>query len=47
MSKASNRNSKLDISLMCDIAQVSRSGYYSFIQNMDKENIREINDALD
>ncbi|HHX07791.1 MAG TPA: IS3 family transposase [Erysipelothrix sp.] len=47
MSKASNRESKLDISLMCDIAQVSRSGHYSFIQNMDKENIREINDALD
>ena len=40
-------NNKLTVSLMCEIAGVSRSGYYSHIKQTDNKNLRELKDQDD
>lgn len=37
----------LNISWLCEIAQVSRSGYYNWVNNEEKRNIRDLQDKED
>lgn len=43
----SRDNNLLNISELCRIAEVSRSGYYNWIKNKDKRETREVKDKAD
>ena len=40
-------NNVLNVSMLCDIAQVSRSGYYNWIKSKNNRIQKENNDRLD
>ncbi|MEG2290857.1 MAG: IS3 family transposase [Clostridium sp.] len=42
-----NDNNKLNISWLCEMAGVSRSGYYNWLKSKDKRNNKEIKDVAD
>lgn len=43
----SNDNNELNISLLCELAQVSRSGYYDYLKRQNKNNPVEQKDRKD
>lgn len=42
-----NDNNELNITLLCKIAQVSRSGYYEFVKRQNEDNPIEQKDRKD
>lgn len=42
-----NKKNKLSVLELCNIADVSRSGYYNWIKNKPNRDLKDLNDALD
>ena len=41
------RNNRFNIASMCQLAQVSRSGYYAYVKRLSQPSLKEEQDKLD